>query len=444
MISVFVIACLFGGSAAISLPALGGAPITPAVFALPFLMFRAVQTCGPHALVEHAADPGAGLWLLLTIIWGVLSAYFMPRFFAGDLLVMSTDRTAVLTAVAAAPLKPSTTNLTQACYAIGGFCAFVSMRALLTLGDGLSRLRNALLLLAALNILAALINLAEHHLGMPSVMEYVRNGGYVMMDGGEVGGLIRISGTFPETSAFSAFTAPLFAFLASLWRSKQSRPYSGWLALISLALLAFSTSTTAYGTLLIYFSLLGVAAMWRVLVLRVTPAVGMTAVLIWCVAVAVCCVLLLKPELVTRITDFFDITVVRKLESSSGVERSSWNAQSWSNFIDTYGIGVGLGSARASSFLIVLLSNLGVIGTTFFTVFVVQAFRRASRFSPEPTAPIALAAGHAMLVTLIAASVSGTVFDIGIAFYAFAAAAAAGNASAFASQRPQEARSAHV
>jgi hypothetical protein len=130
------------------------------------------------------------------------------------------------------------------------------------------------------------------------------------------------------------------------------------------------------------------------------------------------------------LSDFFQITLLRKLESSSGIERSSWNAQAWSNFTETFGVGVGLGSARASSFPLVVLSNLGALGALLFSVLVLLLLHSA--FTRPPGAvtgqPVALAAGHALLASLIAASVSGTVFDLGMAFYAYAAAASAARA----------------
>jgi len=44
--------CLFGAAAAIALPALGGATITPAVMFLPFLLARALGERGPARTAE--------------------------------------------------------------------------------------------------------------------------------------------------------------------------------------------------------------------------------------------------------------------------------------------------------------------------------------------------------------------------------------------------------
>jgi hypothetical protein len=422
---VLMVCCLFGGGAAIALPALGGATITPAVFFLPFLLARALAERGVSGFVSQVAFPSAGFWLLLLTAWSLLATYFLPRIFAGHVLISTIDRDVISSAVQLVALHPVSGNLTQSGYALGGVCAFVAAGALLAGKRRLEHFRNAVLLLAALNCLAAAINWGELYLGLPSMLEYVRNAGYAILAGGELAGLQRISGTFPEASAFSGFTLPLFAFTLSLWLSNVKPAYSGALALASLAFLLFSTSTTAYVGLAIYLTCVGLILAWRGLANGRIPQMGPLMLVGLFGLVALCSVVLFEPELVHRVANFFDVTVVNKLQSDSGISRSSWNHQAWLNFLETYGVGVGLGSARASSYPLVLLSNIGAVGTLLFLVFVFHVFRGVQ---PEPDLPAAetqRAARHAVLATLIGASVSATVFDLGVAFYAFAAAAVA-------------------
>lgn len=418
-----MLCCLFGASAAIQLPALGGSPVVPAILLLPFVMWRALQEHGPDAVIRPLAYPQAGFWLLLLVLWGVISAYFVPRLFNGETMLFTTDR--VMQGIRLVPLQPLTTNLTQSAYAIAGLCVFAAMSALLQPAQRMLRFRDAVLLLASVNVGAALLNLAELHLGIPSLLELVRNAGYAMLVGGEIGGLQRISGTFSETSAFSAFTLPLLAFCACLWHEGVRPRYSGSLALITLALLLLSTSSTAYAGMAVYGALVGAALLWRAVSRSQSFRLGTGAWLLWGVSVAATLVLLARPELADRAGEFFGVTLVNKLDSSSGVERGSWNRQAWENFTALYGLGTGLGSARASSFPLVLLSNVGVLGTALFLAFVARVLLSPLRGVADETAPVVRASRHAVLAALIAVSVSATVFDIGLAFYAFAAAAAA-------------------
>jgi hypothetical protein len=425
MVMVFIVACLFGGSAAVTIGALGGAPLTPAVFALPFLLFHAIRTTSLADLVRHATDRAAGLWLLVLSCWGVASAIFLPRLFADQVMVLTVNRNSTLGYVVLVPLAPNSGNLTQTGYALGGFVAFVALRSMLAQDPQLKIFCRAVMVLASANIVAAGINLAELFSGVTGFMEVIRNADYAILDGVIEGGLFRISGTFPETSAFAAFTVPLFAFTASLARSGGHGKWPGVLAAVSFALLAFSTSSTAYATLIIYFGIVACGAAWRVLVGGREPSISGTVVIVWGTLVTVCCMVLFVPTVVDRVIEFFELTVYLKLETSSGIERSSWNAQAWSDFVGTYGIGAGLGSTRASSFLLVLLSNVGVIGTVLFVVFVGRVLWPALSRSQSPGAAVSRAAGHAMVAGLIASSISGTVYDIGMMFYVYAAGAAA-------------------
>ncbi len=426
MLRTLMLCCLFGATATLALPGLGGAPITPAVLLLPFLFWRALQDRGLRSTVHQVAFPSAGFWLLLLVIWGLLSALFLPRLFAGTTLVFSTDRGFITgPQVQLLPLKPSSTNLTQSAYAIGGLVAFVAVRSLLQAEGRMSKFRDAVLLLGIVNCVAALLDLAEQRLGVPSLLALVRNANYAILTGQEVSGMARISGTFPETSAFSAFTLPIFAFSACLWNAGIRRRYSGVVALSSLVLLLLSTSSTAYAALLVYGVTVAACLIGRSMLNIKLPRLGKAALLLWTVAVAVCIVMLLRPDLVDRVWQFFEITLFKKMDSASGIERGSWNLQAWINFIETYGVGTGLGSARSSSFLLVLLSNLGAIGCLLFALFLLTAFHSAFGSGDGHDATVAKAAGLAALAALIAASISATVFDLGMAFYAYVAAAAA-------------------
>jgi hypothetical protein len=422
--------CLFGGTAALLFPALGGATVTPAMLYLPFTMLHAWRERDRDRWLRQVSK--AGFWLALLALWGVVGAYYLPRFFSGHVEILTIDRSALDDGAVIYPLRPVSGNITQTGYAIAGACAFFALRALLVKPGRLDRFRDAVLVLGSLNCVAALIGLAEYHLGLASVLDSVRTAGYGINHAYESGGLLRIQGTFPETSAFSAFTLPLFAFSFSLWLSGVRPAYSAAVALTSLALLLMSTSGTAYAGLGAYFACLALGLLWRAYAHGKVPRLP-------ALAVGTCLALLLvglaftfELDVSKRVSAFFEETVVGKLDSVSGVERGSWNRQAWSNFIDTYGVGVGLGSARASSFPLVLLSNVGLVGTLLFLTFLDQVLwvSRKTALGPVPRA-----AREAVLAALITASISATVFDLGVAFFAFAAASTVEDAGLFGAGR---------
>jgi hypothetical protein len=72
-----------------------------------------------------------------------------------------------------------------------------------------------------------------------------------------------------------------------------------------------------------------------------------------------------------------------------------------------------------------LLSNVGIIGTVLFVAFIARVLRRSARNVPPQLAAINRAAQHGVIASLLCAVTSGSTCDLGLAFYMFAAAAAA-------------------
>jgi hypothetical protein len=420
--------CLFAAATALSLPALGGAVITPGVLFLPFLMLRAwLDVRGTNYL---GRIPAAGVWLALLVMWAVVGSIFIPRLLAGEVMVLTIDRSAPVLGPALFPLRPVSGNITQSGYAVGGLCAFLAIRGLLERPGRLDHFCSAVLLLSSLNCAAALLNLAEFHLGLPSLLDHVRTA-YASFEAYEAAGtgLMRIQGTFPETSGFCVFTIPLFAFTFSLWLNRVRPLYTGVLSLVSFLLLLFSTSTTAYVGLTIYFAILAFVLTRRGYLRGSVPRVGMLAAAGLLLLVLVGSAFVLETRVADQVTHHFAVTVFQKLETKSGMERGTWNRQAWQNFLETFGLGVGLGSARGSSYPLVLLSNVGLIGTVLFCAFLWRVFQRP-RGNSEPIPPICEAARQSVLAALAATAVSYGVFDLGVAFYALAAAATLNTAAA--------------
>lgn len=418
-----LVCCLFGAAAAVVLP--GGASIVPATAFLPFLLIAAWSLRSPSWARQM---PISGAWLMGFVAWAVVSAILLPRVLQGWTHVMTMDRGSGDTE-ALIPLRPVSGNLTQTFYVLGGAAVFFAVREIMREERGVIIFRDGLLLLSALNCLAAVLNLAEHYLGLPSLTELTRNGGYVNYSAYEEAGLVRIQGTFSETSAFSAFSLPLFAFCWNLWMRGVRPRYSGLLAASTLVLLLLSTSGTAYGALAIYavlfllqYALLGLSAR-RFLRLRTMAALALG------VSGLVLTAIIFELELADRVVQFFEHTVGNKLSSSSGEVRSGWNRQAWRNFIETYGLGVGAGSARASSFFFVVASNLGVLGLGFFSLFFLYLFSGQPRLLSEPRRAVCVAARHGVVASLIPALLSAGNVSLGFTFFFFAAGATLTNLS---------------
>jgi hypothetical protein len=126
-----------------------------------------------------------------------------------------------------------------------------------------------------------------------------------------------------------------------------------------------------------------------------------------------------------RIYEYVDTLILSKAETSSGVQRSYWNALALQNFFDSWGLGVGLGTNRTSSFPLAILSNVGVPGAVFYSLFIATVFgvrRGEPRSYPSD---VRAAARIACLSLLTGAIIAGPTVDQSLLFYVFAGVASA-------------------
>lgn len=410
-----VLLLLFGGTTALTLTAVGNATVVVPDFALLFLASSAFNESRTTGQGGFASRPT--FWLACTAIWGCLLAYFVPRILGGtiDVVALSHDNLGLV------KLGPVSGNVTQSAYAIGNVIAFASARVMLKRPDGVRTFVDAALTLSFLNCAAGVWSAIELLTNMPSLLDFVRTA-YIAHHQ-RVGLLPRIHGTFPETSAFSAFSLGLFGFSFQLWLGGIRPRRSGLATALLLLCLLFSTSGTAYAGLAGYGVLLVASLVGRALAGKIVPRMAWALALVLMVWANAGLMVVFDAPFVDLITRFFEDTLFNKLDSQSGVERGAWNTHGLQNFFDTWGLGVGLGSVRTSSFPITLLSNVGVLGTLTYCLFLwpVLSVKRNDWDGEEAT--ITRAGRHAVLATLAAACLAGTVFHLGTVFYLFAALA---------------------
>lgn len=413
---------LFASASALTLP--GNIGILPANLFLVFFVLRAFNLGGGNALNNVLSVGKPGFWMLCTCIWVVFGAIALPRLFAGSTMVFSIDRNAIdpNNADGLTPLGPVSGNLSQAIYCIGDLMTYACMSVFLGCRGGYRALAGAIMIVGGLNVFAGVLDIVSHAAGV-DILSAVKTQ-YANLGGWELGGLVRVSGTFSETAAFSFFTMQPFAFCVNLWLLGYRPKTAGAIAIGSGLLLLLSTSGSAY---------VGLGAYLMVLLLsqpqRISPVAGARKLRMWAIMLSVgtlaaLYITLFMPGVVKALSDFVEITILSKADSQSGVERSGANTQAMTNFIDTYGLGVGVGSARTSSFIMVLLACLGVVGTTFYVLFLAKCtLAPIQRQHPQADRVVAYAARHGMFAALIVASVNAPTFFLGPCFYMFAAAA---------------------
>jgi len=199
----FFCATLLGSAAAFVLTSLGGTNISPAHLLLGFL---AVKLIGDRLVVQRIAEgiaPGRpGFWLLLTVVYSAISAFFLPRLFAGQTFVIAVR------AVDSSnfPLAPTMANLTQSIYLIADFICFILIYGYARDTTGRLIVGNAAVCCVILNLVFAGLDLATYATGTTELLSFIRNANYALLSETELAGSKRMVGSFIEASAFGAAT----------------------------------------------------------------------------------------------------------------------------------------------------------------------------------------------------------------------------------------------
>ena len=421
---IMALCTILGTGMAINLPALGGAGILVPNFFLVFFMLRILLATGPGPVLASAIPLRPGFWLLILTAFGVLTAFFLPRLFAGVTETISVTRVFDNKSfISASALGPTSTNITQAVYAIGGCLAFAFSFAYTRFCAKPTDILKTFLIVGLVNIAMAALDIITYYTGTGFILDSVRTANYDFLTANEMGGLKRIAGTFSEASAFASYTLPLFAFAASLWLDKTRHRMAGLVAALLLAALVLSTSATALaGLILVTAVLLARTVISGLQRPEMTRSVWITVGALVCVT-ALLALPVIAPTTASDWINYIKEVLVEKPASSSGQERMLWNLTALQNFIDTNWIGAGLGSARASSFPLVLLSNLGIAGFLLFALFAWSILSGRTGWHEAGTEPeldlarTARAAKACFMAVLITSTISAAVYDLGLTVY---------------------------
>lgn len=430
---VVLILSLFGSTAALSLPALGGSSIQVMYFFIPFFILASIFRRGNiERSFEALTFPGAPFWLFALSVYVLLSAILFPNIFRGmtDIFVVSRDA-----GIATKPLAFTGGNITQSGYFMLEFVYFIVLMGILR--GRQHHLVSALFLVGTLNIAFAFLDLITYATHTSFILDFFRNASYSFLTDAEIFGLKRITGLFPEASTFGTVTLAFFGFFVQLWLRGYRVKASGPLAGVSFALLALSTSSSVYAVLAVLIALIYVQCAGLLFLGRAHPKHLVIA--IFCPAALIVGLLGLTfvPTVLETLQFYIDKTLVSKLDSQSGVERMAWNIQAWRNFLDTGGFGAGAGSVRASSWLFGVLGSLGLIGALFYGLFLAKVFQPALRFfAPRGVDPVPQAALFGCLAVLLVALLIAPGFSLRIHFLTMAALAVSLSWAAVAGGRP--------
>jgi hypothetical protein len=403
IIYVLVISSVLGAASAVDL---AGKPILPGIFVLGFLCLYLIRVKDIDKSIVQAfrENPSVGFLLIFTI-FSCVASFFLPRFFKGDVWVYNLQDGKYVEQL----LIFSGSHVAQIFYMLATFLFFLTVIIMVRQIKYMIVFADALLVLGVINIVLGLSDLVFYNLGMTDYLTYLKNANYAIVDQ-SLSGVRRIAGSFSETSSFSRFTAGLMAFSFFLYRSGYRKKLSGAVALFSFLLVLLATSSSGYISLA-FFSLI-LMYVEKNYLLSGQLSKGFFLILVFSFFTA-CMLMLLFPE---QVLSIIDSAIFNKLDSASGIERSEWNASAWDNFLQTYGFGVGLGGNKASSFYLVLLSNVGWFGLVLYIIFFFSVLKGRLRQSEVTYNAVSGAAKAAVLVMLAPALFSATSAFIGTLF----------------------------
>lgn len=334
-------------------------------------------------LIELARTENLGLLLAFLVI-SLVTTIFMPRLFADAIDVVPLR---VVLFASTEPLTVTSANMTQSVYlsisVAMTFAAAVIARSPQFPEQLLTAVRIGGIVLLGSGILDMLATAA----GQSALLDPFRNASYAMITDAEIAGVRRVVGLMPEASAYGsgcvAFASAL-VFLRPLYPAGLSRLVASLTAVSLLGMALLSTSSSAYAGLTFFGAAYALNVARRMtgpsLVGRSGLGIELSAGFVAIVALLL--TLIVAPDVFDPLLRIVDEIIFNKATSDSFLERSFRNEIGWNAFWSTYGLGVGLGSTRASNYFVAVISNTGFLASGCFFIFLLQTFFRRSFASP--------------------------------------------------------------
>ncbi|GBQ35416.1 hypothetical protein [Gluconacetobacter azotocaptans] len=407
LLQVLMVAGVFPAAAALVLGGLGVQPsLVPAFAFISYVLLQRMLG------VRYPGDQIAW-WLclpfVLTAAWTVMGSIVMPRLFMNSVLVWPQRNDAVGHQVL---LAPSFGNVSQDMYLLVNVVLMVTAAGFLTRGDiRIDKLYRAYLFSGWVVCVICFWQLAHRLAGVPfpETLLY-SNPGWAILAEQMAGSVPRINGSFTEPSACSTYLAGIV--YSTLWIVLQGYRVPMARLLIPSAFIALlcTTSTTGFVTMAVGVLLLPAAAMatgsirlaGRFVRFAVIGAAAAGCGLLVLVTVA--------PQFAPAAKFVLESTESKR-DSQSYQERSQADADALAVVPQTYGLGAGWGSTRASSLIPGLLSAIGVVGVIGLLIFdwrLVRESMTARRLVPPCPESLVIDGGLAALAgRLVSACVSG-------------------------------------
>ncbi|MCJ2023081.1 hypothetical protein [Methylobacterium sp. J-067] len=394
----------------------GGANLLPqSVCAVLFVAKVLAQPGNFTRAVEAALDPRRLALFSAFLVYSVVGALVLPRLFAGVFEVVPVSAFSFGTDI----LRPSSGNFTQSCYMALSYATTLCF-SIIGQSEAMREHFRRALLYAALGLVGTgLLDLVTYTLHIGSLLDPFRTASYSLLIDVEADGAKRVVGLMPEASTYGTACVgilSLMIFMRPLYRAGNSQA----MALVAIAALSLMSMLSTSATAIVGIGVMGGVYAFDLLARMIDPTnlrraqLNIEISLIVVVAFALAVSLVVNPSMYDPVVSLVDKMVFQKASSASYAERSLWNRVGWEAFLDSGGIGAGLGSIRVSNWAISILGSTGVLGAILMFGFIVQQLVTVSRTAPVMANLFAMLLKIGLLPTLIMYQLAGTIPDIGI------------------------------
>ncbi|MBX9589754.1 MAG: hypothetical protein K2X43_10635 [Hyphomonadaceae bacterium] len=408
----------FGSTAIATLSALGGSsPLVYSAFVALLIAFVSLRRDFVDQLAMILTDRWVPWLVGVLIVYSCASAVFLPRLFAGTTTAFVVTSVGFIQEV---PLAPVSGNITQTAYFAFGALAYYAFAVLLIEKKNQELVRRGFLVFVTITAVLGLVDVAAKLSGLGDILLPIRTANYGLLIDVMEGGFWRITGAHAEASAYAGAALSCLAFSFAYWRTSRSLPVF-MLMVVLLALVVFSTSSTAYGSLAVLVPIAAISVVLSGLQGRSSVQDITLVLIVWMSAIAALSIYLWNERFFDPLVQLFETMVLSKFATVSGIERSYWNAQSLQALYDTSGVGIGMGSSRSSSWIVSVFSQLGVLGGLLMMglvgYLVWDMVARKPVHADVKFAALAAGARAAALASLVAGSIGGSSADPGILFF---------------------------
>jgi hypothetical protein len=347
-------------------------------------------------------------------VYALMMTILLPRMFAGMVHLVPLNGELNGTTI----LHPMGGNITQAGYALESYFLILAFYVVGNNGAFQRQYRNCALVFGAALVITGAADLFTYKAGLSSLLEPFRTANYALLADNEVLGAKRVVGVMPEASVFgsSCLTDLTFLFFVRQLFEPRLRIYFVYPLIAALLLFVLlSTSTGAYVGLAFVATLAAISA-----AINVGPSsIYKSSALLWLfltmlgAALAIVFILLAFPSVGRAAYEYVQRIVFDKGATQSYYERSRWTFVAMRAFFDTGGLGVGLGSVRASNWFVSILASTGVVGFGLFVLLVYKLLLSRTHSADRAHTTSVTALRFTLMQFMFVAFFSGTIPDVG-------------------------------